>query len=157
MRIIKKYPFNEYLRTYEGVFFLKFYQEAQKMLFSNIIVTIRERKRKDSVSKNFFQINKKTIKKSIVSLSLRIEWFKDIYLQIAPQKLLNIYIQILDNLLRLSDYNKAKQILTEIENLDFTIPKKYKIIYKLKLGNLYFLIKRLYLYMKYYVLKNNFN
>ena len=127
------------------------------MLFSNIIVTIRERKRKDSVSKNFFQINKKTIKKSIVSLSLRIEWFKDIYLQIAPQKLLNIYIQILDNLLRLSDYNKAKQILTEIENLDFTIPKKYKIIYKLKLGNLYFLIKRLYLYMKYYVLKNNFN
>lgn len=155
--IIKKYPFNEYLRTYEGVFFLRFYQEAQKMLFSNIIVTIRERKRKDSVTKDFFQINKKTIKKSIVSLSLKIEWFKDIYLQIAPQKLLNIYIQILDNLLRLSDYNKAKQILTEIENLDFTIPKKYKIIYKLKLGNLYFLIKRLYLYMKYYVLKNNFN
>lgn len=155
--IIKKYPFNEYLRTYEGVFFLRFYQEAQKMLFSNIIVTIRERKRTDSVSKDFFQINKEVIKRSITSLSLRKEWFKDIYLQIAPKKLLHIYIQILDNLLRLSDYNKAKQILTEIESLNFTVPKVYKIIYNLKLGNLYFLIKRLYLYMKYYVLKNNFN
>lgn len=155
--IIKKHPFNEYLRTYEGVFFLRFYQEAQKMLFSNIIVTIRERKRKDSVSKDFFQIDKEVIKKSITYLSLRIEWFKDIYLQIAPQRLLHIYIQILDNLLRLSDYNKAKQILTEIESLSFTVPKVYKVIYNLKLGNLYFLIKRFYLYMKYYVLKNNFN
>lgn len=155
--IIKKYPFDEYLRTYEGVFFLRFYQEAQKMLFSNIIVTIRERKRKDSVSKDFFQIKKERIEKSIVSLSLRLEWFKDIYLQIAPQKLLSLYILILDNLLRLSDYNKAKQILAEIKKLNFKIPTKYKIIYNLKLGSLYFFIKKYCLYLKYYTFKNNFN
>lgn len=155
--IVKKYPFNEYIRIYEGVFFLRFYREAQKMLFSNIIVTIRERKRNDSVTKDFFQIDKKTIEKSMISLSLKIEWFKDVYLQIAPSKLQQIYLEMLDDLLRLSDYKKAKQILTEIENLNFTTPKRYKVIYNMKLGGLYFLIKKYYLYIRYYVLKDNFN
>ena len=155
--IIKKYPFNEHLRTYEGVFFLRFYHEAQKMLFSNIIVTIRERKRSDSVSKDFLQIKKERIEKSMVSLYLKIEWFKGVYLQVAPKKLLSLYMEILDNSLRLSDYNKAKEISTEIENLNFTIPKRYKVVYKLKLGYLYFVIKKYYLYLRYYVLKNKFN
>lgn len=36
-----KHPFNEDVRIHEGVFFLSFYKEAQNMLFTNRIVTIR--------------------------------------------------------------------------------------------------------------------
>lgn len=48
--IMKRYPFDESVRIHEGVFFLSFYKEAQRMFFSNRIVTIRERGRSDSVT-----------------------------------------------------------------------------------------------------------
>lgn len=53
---LQKYPFDEDLRIYEGVFFKRFYREAQKILYTNRIVTIRERNRTDSVTRNVFEM-----------------------------------------------------------------------------------------------------
>lgn len=57
--VLKKYPFDENIRIHEGIFFLMFYREVQKMLFTDIVVTIRERQRGDSVSRDTFRTNKK--------------------------------------------------------------------------------------------------
>lgn len=60
---LQKYPFDEDLRIYEGVFFKRFYREAQKILYTNRIVTIRERNRTDSVTRNVLRNDRKQIAK----------------------------------------------------------------------------------------------
>ena len=62
---MQKYPFDESLRIYEGPFFMRFYKEAKNILFTNIIITIRERNRNDSVSKEYIKTDKSVIKKAI--------------------------------------------------------------------------------------------
>lgn len=64
-QILRNHPFDERLRIYEGLFFLMFYRDAKQMLFTNKVVTIRERKREDSVSKDFLRISDAVIKRTI--------------------------------------------------------------------------------------------
>ena len=63
---LQKYPFDEDLRIYEGVFFKRFYREAQKILYTNRIVTIRERNRTDSVTRNVLRNDRKQIAKGLL-------------------------------------------------------------------------------------------
>ena len=57
--IMKRNPFNENLRIYEFVWFLTFYKESREILFTDKVVTIRERSRTDSVTREVIRTNKK--------------------------------------------------------------------------------------------------
>lgn len=72
-QILQMYPFNESLRIYEGLFFLRFYREEKVMLFCNRVVTIRERSRADSVSRDFLKTSLAVVQRSRLCKELKLE------------------------------------------------------------------------------------
>lgn len=152
-QIIQQLPFDESLRIYEGIFFLRFYKQVEKMLFTKEIVTIRERSRKDSVTREVFRTNKNSIRKSIIATELSIEWFYNDYMSYnAKDVLLNKYVSLAENYMLLSDYQKAQTNIKKIYSLGNGLPFKIILIYKLRLGYLYRVCLKVYLLMKYSLL-----
>ncbi len=152
-QIIQQLPFDESLRIYEGVFFLRFYKQVKKMLFTKEVVTIRERSRKDSVTREVFRTNKNSIRKSIIATELSIEWFYNDYRSYkAKDVLLNKYTELAENYMLLSDYKKAQTNIKKIYSLGNSLPIKIILIYKLRLGYLYRIGLKLYLLIKYSLL-----
>lgn len=148
--ILQAFPFDEYLRIYEGVFFLRFYREAQNILFTNKIITIRERSRKDSVTRTTIRTNKDIITRKVIATELYIQWYgNDLKKYGYTDKLYQNYQSLLENLLLLEDYKKAQRIITT--DLPTTKPI-YKIIYHLRLGNLFRIILAIFLKIKYNIL-----
>lgn len=152
--MLKKYPFDESLRIYEGVFFLRFYKAAQKMFFTNEIVVIRERSRTDSVTREFFQTDKSSILKSLRASELKLKWFEDDYRKYAPKRLINIYLYMFDCYLRMNDYKNCKFIYGKLEEMKVHLPIKLHFIYSTKMGQVYYLLRKYYLIVKYDVLKS---
>ncbi|WP_072544753.1 glycosyltransferase family 2 protein [Mediterranea massiliensis] len=148
--ILQAFPFDEYLRIYEGVFFLRFYREAQNILFTNKIITIRERSRKDSVTRTTIRTNKDIITRKVIATELYIQWYgNDLKKYGYTDKLYQNYQSLLENLLLLEDYKKAQRIITT--DLPTTKPV-YKIIYHLRLGNLFRISLAIFLKIKYNIL-----
>lgn len=148
--ILQTFPFDEYLRIYEGVFFLRFYREAQNILFTNKIITIRERSRKDSVTRSTIRTNKNIITRQVTAIEMYIQWYandlkKYNYIEIINQK----YQTLLENLLLLENYHKARIILTDKKISPKLI---YKIIYYFRLGKLFRISLSMYLNFKYNIL-----
>lgn len=150
--ILKKYPFDETLRIYEGVFFMRFYRESQTMLFTNRVVTIRERSRIDSATRETIRTNLNVIKRSIKASELFIEWFANDLKKFGYDNILNQHYQLLlENLLLIEDYVKAYNIIC---NMDGKIPSKLKMIYSFRLGFFYRKALAFYLWAKYSVFKS---
>lgn len=150
--ILKKYPFDENLRIYEGVFFMRFYKEAQKMFFTNHIVTIRERSREDSVTRETIRTNLTAIKRSIKATELFLKWFADDLNKFGYNDVLNQHCQhLLENFLLAGDYKKAHNTITKV---DKKLPFKFKVIYTLRLGFFYRKALAFYLWSKYAVFKS---
>lgn len=153
-QILRNHPFDERLRIYEGLFFLMFYRDAQKMLFTNKVVTIRERNREDSVSKDFLRISDAVIKRTILSNILFLKEFEADLVSLGMQeKLQATYLELLDNYVLMGMYEEANAL---IEKITINNNKKYGIltfITKFRIGKAYKLLLQLYLYLKYYVLK----
>lgn len=154
--IIKRHPFDEQLRIHEGVFFLAFYKEAKTILFTNQVVSHRERGRSDSVTREVIRTNKPTILRTIKAKELLIENYS------ADLKksdegaacLYRHYVALLDNYLLLGDYKKARGVIDEIGRSEHPVlPSALKWIYRLRLGRLYFYLLCLSLRIKYNVLK----
>ena len=122
--IMKDNPFDEGLRVFEAVFFLRFFKEAQEMLFTNRIVVIRERSRNDSVTRTMIASNKKTIEKYYRANFLRYNWFLDDYINMGElssfSSLLNL--QLYYSLL-LQKYSEAKRWYDELRRLNLSINK----------------------------------
>lgn len=155
---LHKFPFIENLRTYEGLFFLQFYREAEKMFFCNKVVTIRERGRADSVSLDFLRTSKAVIKRNVSCLELRMEWFKEDYISMGiTRQLYATYKGLVENHLLLSQYEKAQAWATEWEQQGGNIPSTYKWIMRLHLGFIFRMLLKEYLLLKYKVLKKKFN
>ena len=154
-KIIKKLPFDEKLRIYEGVFFLRFYKEVKKILFTKIIVTIRERSRSDSVTREIFKTSNDRIQRSINAINLKINWFKSDYLKLNhKENLYELYICQMKNYLLISDYPEVQNIFNVILDLGFMVPIEYRFMYNLRLGKLYNLVTKLYFIIKYRILKS---
>lgn len=152
--ILRKHPFDERLRIYEGLFFLMFFRDAKQMLFTNKVVTIRERNREDSVSKDFLRISDAVIKRTILSNVIFLKEFEADLISLGIQeRLQTTYLELLDNYVLMGMYEDANNLIAKITiNND----KKYRIltfITKFRIGLVYKLLLRLYLYLKYYVLK----
>lgn len=92
--IMKRHPFDESVRIlYEGVFFLSFYKEVQRMLFTNKVVTIRERGRNDSVTLDFIRTKRVVIERGIKANEILLSRFGDDMKQYDCAKMISgVYI-----------------------------------------------------------------
>lgn len=150
--ILRKYPFDEQLRIYEGIFFLLFYRDAQQMLFTNQVVTIRERSRADSVTRKVIRTNKEVIKRAILSQELMLRYFENDLVKMGmDSRLHSIKIALYENYLLLSEYSKIAQL-----NVEFFRSMKEHILHalcSLHLGTWYRLLLKVYLIWKYEIMK----
>lgn len=150
--ILRRHPFNEQIRIYEGLFFLMFFREAQLMWFTNEVVTLRERNRSDSVSREFIRTKRVFIERSILHAELMLENFEeDMKTLHMLRRLSAIKERLLENLLFVSYYQKAKAIL---RSNDIIPNRKFKIlilVYMLRSGFAYRYLLQAYLFIKYQV------
>lgn len=151
--IMTELPFDESLRIYEGVFFMRFYKKAKKILYTENVVTNRERNRKDSVTRMVFRTNIAAIQKSIKATELQIEWFADDYVRYNHLAVLcQLQSYLLDNYLLVGDYNKAHNIIKILKSNDYKISNTHIIVCLLRLGFMYRNIIKIYLIVKYSIL-----
>ena len=139
--IFKKYPFDEYVRVNEGVFFMLLHREEKEIYYSNIVTTIRERGREDSVSRST-RADKEAVMRSIKAINLRLKWFESDLLKYPEGvKLVStLLLKLVDYNLIIGDYKNtgiARQHLKQIGCNE--IPFLLLVIYKLKLSWFYYL------------------
>lgn len=147
--ILKRNPFLESLRIHEGVFFLKFYKESQKILFVNEIITIRERSRIDSVTRETIRIKKDHIERNLLAVNTMLDYFKnDLEEYGLYSRLSQLLLDKVENSILLSRY---EEIESDINSSYFTGRKAIlmKLIYILRLGKLYKLFLYCFLFSKY--------
>lgn len=148
--ILLKHPFNEELRIYEGLFFLMFFRDAKRMLFTNTVVTVRERNRADSVTRDTIRTNNKVCERSVLSDSLFLLHFHDDLKRYGLQdRLKAIHTSLLDNLLLLGRYDDAKEHLLALADDSSKKTMVFRFVYKLRLGWLYNLMLRTFLTIRY--------
>lgn len=156
--IMKKYPFDESLRIYEGVFFLRFYRESQLMLFANKVVTIRERSRSDSVTRTVIASNKATIQKHYKANLISYNWFYNDYVKFEES---NALCDLLNNLLYFSlllqDRDNSFKWRNELLKSKMTVTKRNNILFKYRLGGVMRCLLIVYFTIKYNVLKSRLN
>lgn len=152
-QILRNHPFREDLRIHEGVFFLQFYRESQEILFTNAIVTIRERSRADSVTRGVIRTNNTIIQRCLDANTLQIELFRDDYLRYGFDNILQqLLISKAENALLLSEYEIARETLAEIPSMKKV--RMLKFISALHLGSCYRYALKAFLYTKYTILKS---
>lgn len=151
-KILLKYPFFEDLRINEGVFFKRFYKEEKNILFTNKIVTIRERSRQDSVTRTVMRNDKEAVKRTIKANTLLLEWFSDDYNKSDEGKSIinRTLTKLIDNELIIGDYNNARIHINELGYEK--VPLRLRIIYQFKLSRLYYNLGCVYIYIKYKLL-----
>ena len=155
--ILRKHPFDERLRIYEGLFFLMFYRDAQQMLFTNKVVTIRERHRDDSVSKEFLRTNDAVIKRITLSEQLFKENFFDDLHSLGMKRRINAAnLTLLDNYVLMGCYDKAVALLSELKDVHSKKKTLLKWTTILHGGFVYKYLLSGYLLIKYKIFKSNF-
>lgn len=158
--VMKRHLFDENVRIYEGIFFLSFYKEVQKMLFINHIVTIRERGRSDSVSFDVIRTRRVFIERRLSAQELLLSRFgNDMLINGFYDRLSNLYTSLFENYLLLGRYS-------QISDLDYLYDKQFhitlphtlkyqlfRLIKCLRLGFVSRMFLYVYLYTKYKVFK----
>lgn len=158
---MKKHPFDETVRIHEGVFFLSFYKEAQQMLFTNRVVTIRERGRSDSVTLEAVRTNRKLIERGVQANEIMLELFgEDMKQQNCKKQLSHLYTYLYDNYLLLSKYDKIESLENEFKiKYQDSVPVNNKIkllsvVKNIQGGKLYYFLLQAYLFAKYKLFKH---
>lgn len=131
--------FDENNRIYEGLTFLKLYKENKKQFFAKEIISIRERGRKDSVSREYELKNKKSINNQYKILKKEIDEFGEDFKELELLERLE-YIKKRAIILGMAsnEYDGVKSLFEINGNLIL------KIIYKLRSG----IILRYMIYIK---------
>ena len=153
---LRKYPFDEQLRIYEGVFFKRFYREAQEVLFTPEVVTLRERDREDSVTRDVLLRDRKTMAKGLKSKQLLADGFGDDLLRSEEGRAIlhKTYAAMLELNLLLNDYAEARKCREKIESLGVApVQGRLELIRKLHLGRLYYALRVMYVFIRYDLLK----
>lgn len=154
--VLLRHPFNEQLRIYEGLFFLLFYRDVRQVLFTNKVVTIRERQRSDSISRTVIRTNVDVIRKNVLCKELKLQYFEDDMKLLGMSRRLNSEkMTLYENYISLCDYSKACSL--EIPCFNGKKAKVLKVVCNLRLGWLYRLLLQSYLLLKYNVFKKKLN
>lgn len=154
--VMKSFPFDESLRIYEGVFFLRFYKQVKNMLFTKKIVTIRERQRADSVSRDYIATKKNILERTLKANKTEIDWFYNDYVSLG-------YINKIQGLLKTTSwnallcgfYNDFDTFEKYFKQINAEQPRFYKIVRVLHLGGFIRFIVTSLLYVKYKILKRD--
>ena len=149
--LIRPFPFDEEFRIYEGLNFLRIFKDAGKLLFIKKIVTIINRKRSDSVTKETWLNNINALNHQYSVLNEMLSLFKEDYLELNAKKgFSNMVKRIFILGLALGKYEEIATKLTLVKEINTKIPSIFKIIYRFKLG--FVLQKVIFLYSN---IKNN--
>ncbi|WP_321437109.1 glycosyltransferase family 2 protein [uncultured Bacteroides sp.] len=130
--MIQQFLFNENLRIYEALNFMKMYRYSNKQRFVKTIVVHLERNRHDSVTKEATLINSNAIQSQCEYLKQMIDLFEDDYKKYNISGLYSMINRCLIFNLALSDYNSYKYLSKRFKKRVIFD----KIICKLKLGYL---------------------
>lgn len=150
--ILQKYPFDEYVRILEGVFFLRFYREAGEILFKNIVITNRDRGRADSVTLTGIEISRDAIKKAYIATCFHSSWFKEDYQRLSGQKEWGRLLQRKARYcIMLGEYSEAYTLKRELDSMNISLPIFLRILLSLKLGVTYQKIFSYLLRKKYHI------
>lgn len=152
-KIMKDYPFDPSVNSYEGVFFLRFYREAKSILFSKVITVERERGREDSATLSTIRLNKKVVKKELCAEIKFLEWFAA---DVVDSGNLNVLCYSLnrayEDSLILQDPVSKQMVSKMASQYDVTLKWVFVFIDKMGLSNSYYFLLRIYLYIKYRIL-----
>lgn len=151
--ILKKFPFNEKYRIYEELTFYKLLKESGKQMFINELILVRERGRKDSVTNeaNLYNISAILFSKEVNELIINIH-YQD-FMEFKAEKYLLIRLKNLFLYsIMLGLYNDIPAIRLKIHTLGEKVPFTYELLYKVKMGWLFFLLVRCYSYLKNQIL-----
>lgn len=151
IKVAKEVVFNEFIRIYEGVFFLMYYKIVRAMLFTRKVVVIRERNRTDSVSKLYIQTRDEYIRNSIISKKIFMDFFSCDLFRLEANKIISkTYIELIKDHILLSEYSMAKKYMEETYILHQKLPINLMLLYYFRAGKLYKFLIRFYLLVKYY-------
>lgn len=152
--IVRRHPFDEKVRIHEGVFFLQFYREAQRMLFTNRVVAIRERNRRDSVTKTILRTNRAAAERTARSNELYLKYFEaDLETLGMQRRLYAIRLNLLDNYVLTGKYREAGALARKIGKPQAWKDKMLRWCARLRCGGLYRISLKCFLVAKYKVLK----
>lgn len=148
--ILRKYPFLESVRIQEHLTFLKIYKDEGKLLYTNHVVTIRERMRYDSVTKETLRIDDKRINLNKQGILYYLNNYKDDLIQNHLYNTLERnYVRLFENMLILSQYKEASKLLSTTKKEKIHIPIILRMVFLFRLGWLYKIMLRFYLNWKY--------
>ena len=133
--LIQPFPFDEKLRIYEGLNFLRIFKAGKKQLFSKTIVVTRERNRFDSVTKESLLNNKKALENQYLALKETISLFAEDYLNFHAKDILNNQLKRVYILgTALGHYLENNRLETFAKKLRLKIPIIYRIMDRMKVG-----------------------
>lgn len=152
--ILRKHSFDERLRIYEGVFFLMFFRDAQQMLFTNKVVTVRERSRKDSVTRDMLRTSDKVTSRAILCNEIYLKYFEGDLKALGMQHRLRcVRSNLLDNYALLGEYDKAFRLMKVMGSPTGLKERLLKMVVTFRCGWAYKWMLHLFLNLKYRVFK----
>ncbi len=150
--ILRKHPFDERLRIYEGLFFLMFFKDVQQMLFTNKVVTVRERNRADSVSRDFIRTNISVIQRGAKCQEMMLGYFEDDMTKLGMNRRIHsVKMSLYENYVLMGEYSKAKAL--NITHFNDMKEKIFRLVCGSHTGWCYRLLLKSYLLMKYKLFK----
>lgn len=146
--VMLKYPFDESLRIFESIFFLRFHREVGKTLFTNKILLEIERRRPDSVSLTYIRRDDAVIARKLKGALLMLEYFgSDYEARGWHDKTADLHFEAADNALLLGDYaTAAAHIGLARKSKKAAV---MKLFYRLHAHRLYKFLLQAYLKTKY--------
>ena len=152
-RIMKDYPFDPTVNSYEGVFFLRYYREAKRTLFRKIITVERERGREDSATLSTIRLNKKVVKKELCAEMKFLEWFAADVVDCGDLSVLCHHLnRAYEDSIILQDSVSKQEVIKMASQYDVVLRPRLVFIDKMGLGNNYYFLIRTFLYIKYKLL-----
>lgn len=153
---MRRHPFDEKLRIYEGIWFMMFYRDAQRILFTNKVIDIVEQGRSDSVSYEFMRTSKVQIERAIKGGEVFLENFEDDMQNLGMhRRLYSTRAGLLDNYALKGDYPKAKELIKNIGKPKSRKDKLDRMVIYLHISFIYRNMRKAFLIMKYKVLNKD--
>lgn len=112
--LMLRYPYDEGLRIYELLTFLRFYKETNRALFTNRVIHKLERNRVDSVSLTFVRYSDDIIRRKRYYAEKMLEFFEEDMRERGMEgEISQLHLEIADNGLLVGDYATAREHLRQ--------------------------------------------
>ncbi|KAA6302323.1 MAG: 3-glucosyltransferase [Candidatus Ordinivivax streblomastigis] len=132
---VQMFPFDEHMRIYEGLNFMRIFKAGKKQLFIKEIVMNRERDRFDSVTKTTYLQNKDASYKQYLFLKEMLSLFEADYLKFQQNDKLAVMVNRIFMLgLALDKYEENKSIKLQAKEKHIKLPLIFRIMDYLHLG-----------------------